>query len=572
MKTLWARLGHTDAISGYNFVYIVVLQTFGSLLSALIDIEGRLGEFLLVRFAAFAVLGVVLGLGGLALRRCARSRPQPLITLLTFAIALTAGTYTFDVLLVASDFTDEYRFVGRLITAFLAIMTGSVLVSLLVTSAKENGRRNAQLVLVAEELVSLRAEAGERILQRHQGLIQRIREQITAQLEGLGRSETSDARAMRGLIDDVVRPLSYSLARTEASEPETPLPEGSGPVSWPVVFEQALRGQPFHSRAFPLLVGAIAASFLILNFGLSGLFATLAVIASSSLVTFAFGVAWRILPHAAPIALRVALFTLLNIPLGWLTAWIVMSVTGFDLFDPVRIVAWMAITAIASWTVALVSEIFGILRTTNALLTGTISDLRLEVAALNTSLRQLHKSISRILHGPIQEAITSVLMKLESQPELASNPDFSREMRTRIETALALLSAPGETHGNPEQVVADIKELWGEVVDISCTVSERDMEAIRSSQQTSYALSEVLREACQNAIRHGDATAIRISMKVPSSRKEVNIAVYNTGKPFDSTSTPGLGSQLFDDVAVEWSRKATNEGTELRLTLPLIGL
>lgn len=570
MKTLWARLGHKDAISGYNLVYIVVLQTFGSLLSALIDFEGRLGEFLLVRFAAFAVLGAVLALGALALRRFARSRPQPLITLATFALALTAGTYVFDVLLVAQNFTDEYRFVARLITAFVAIMTGSVLVSLLVVSAKENSRNNAQLLLVAEELVALRAEAGERISARHQELIERIRAQIGSQMAGLGTGVTSDAQTVRNLIDDVVRPLSYSLARSEASEPDTRLPEVAGSVSWPTVMRGSLLGQPFHPKAFPLLLGAIAASFLILNFGLPGLLATLGVVAASSATAFLGGLAWRFVPPKTPTLIRGALFTALAVPMAWLTALLITSTTGFDSFQPVRIVAWVGITAIASWTVALVSEIFAILGETNALLVDTVTDLRHEVAALNTALRQLHKSISRILHGPIQEAIASVLMKLESQPDLANDERFTRVMRQRIEGAMNLLSSPSEAQGNPEQVVADIKELWGEVVDISCTVSDRDMGWIMASKQTAYAVSEVLREACQNAIRHGDARSIHIEVKVPSSRRTVNISVSNSGKPLDPLSEPGLGSQLFDDVALTWGRKATSAGTELRLTLPLI--
>jgi hypothetical protein len=567
---LWARLGTRDAISWFSVGFVVALQTSGSLISSLTDFDGRFVHFIIIRLLSLAVLSAVLGLGWLALRYFARTKPQPVITLTTFALAVSAGTFVFDVLLVLDGFAEDYRFLSRLVTAFIGVVVGLTLVALLVASAREHGRANAQLIATAEELVSLRTEAEGRIVQRHQELVQSIRQQITAQLAQVRGSSLSDASVMRSLIDDVVRPLSYSLAKesTPAATPSAPsLPSG---VAWSGVLTRALGVNPVHPRSFAVGLGAIGVAFLTSNFGLRGLLATVAIVATTFAVSALSWWLWSKLPGALPMPARVVGFSVLGVVLALGTAWVGQQISGFVFFEPVRIVAWAGIVALATWAISLAFAVFDLLRQTNDQLRATVADLRREVAAVNTSLRQLHKSVSRILHGPIQEAITSVLMKLESHPELATAPGFPDQVRTRIENALTLLTAPDTGHSDPGTIVANLQELWGEVVDISMEVSESDLVAIRSHQRTAYAVAEIVREACHNAIRHADATSITIAMKVSTRQRLVTITVSNVGIPIAHDAALGLGTQLLEDLTLEWKRAATPHGTRMTATLPLI--
>jgi uncharacterized membrane protein (DUF2068 family) len=571
LRTLWSRLGRPEAISWFNFGYVVALQTPGSVLSALVDIEGRVVEFLSLRLLALGVLGLVLGLGRIVLNRIALDKSRPWVTLTTFAAAVTVGTAVFDSLLVATQFEDEYRFAGRLLIAFTGTVTGMIMVSLIVTSALEQSLTNLRLGATIDELTSLRAKAEDTIALHEKELIQEIRSQVEVRLSGLAGQNAADISKIKGLIDDVVRPLSYSLARSDTSLPETRLPDFSPRVSWRQVIEWSFRSTPFPLLALPIVVGAISSFFLISSFGPRGLLAATLIMATSFAMMAAGKALFALIPTWSPLALRIAIHTVVTSALALSTAGVITTVTGFDVWEPLRFAAWFTIIALASWAVTLVFGVYSLLSATNIALRDSVDSLRREVASINISLRQLNKSISRILHGPIQSAITAVVMKLEAHPGLADDPGFVAGTRKKIAEAMELLATPTSFHSNPFAIVSDLQELWGDEVDISLSISEPSRRHIERSQATSYALTEVLRETCHNAITHGRATSIIVSIQVRPREHKVQIEVENTGIPLSGHSQAGLGSQLLSDLSLSWTRRGTASGTKVSITLPLLG-
>lgn len=570
MKVAWLRLGRPDAITWFNVAFVVILQTSGSLLTSLVDFDGRLGEFVLVRLASLGVLASVLGLGHLVLRQVAGSAFAPVITLTTFFAALAAGTAAFDVLLVATEFTDTYTFTSRLIRALPGVMTGLVLVSLLVSSARELSRANVALATTAQELVALRSQAGDRITERHHTLTDRIRREIQGQLDLIGFGSASDAAVVRKLIDDVVRPLSYSIARAEPATHVMTAESHTNAVAWVRVLTDTLQRQPFHPFALSGVLGVIGSLFMIVTYGLPGALSVLALLVLVSLLTGLARLAWKALPQSVSVPIRLLAFLTVTALVSVTSALTITVVSGFSLIEPLQFTSWSTIVVIASFTVSMAFTVFDTLRDTNAALQQSVEDLKREVAALNTSLRQLHKSISRILHGPIQEAITSALIHVEGRSPGYVEDTFSTDLRRRIEEAMALLNAPSHTQGDPAKIVSNLKELWGATVDITLNASEEDLQTIRSHNATSYAVAEVVREACQNALRHGRATRLDVSIALDRRHRTVKVAVNNTGILPDPDAHPGLGSQLFDDLALSWSRSATQSGTHWEATLPLI--
>lgn len=571
MKVLWNRLGHPDAINGFSFLFVLILQTSGSILSSLIDFEERVFEFLGLRLLSLLVLGCVLGVGRLALNRWARSTPRPLLTLAVFSLAIAAGAAVFDVSLVATGFAEEYRFVSRLITAFIGVMTGLVLVALLVTSAREQSRSLAELAQAADQLRSLRADAEERISTRREELIHTIRDTIDDQLNLIGFGSASDTAVVRNLIDDVVRPLSYSLARGDSTVVETTSAQPTSRVDWRSVIVDSFRGQPFHPVALAIVLGVISAPFLLLNFRAEGSLTLALLMVTVAAFTASAALLWQILPNGLSLPFRIIIFTAVSLPKAVLSAWMIQEITGVPFLDPLRFGAWMTIVTISSWAVALVFTVFTKLEETTAELVTTVDELKREVTSLNTSLRQLHKSISRILHGPIQEAITSVLVRLESRPSLATQSTFATDLRTRIESALTLVRSPSAVQGDPVAVVENLQELWGDDLNITLAAGASDLETLRAHPQTSYAVAEVIREGCQNAIRHGEARSIVVTISVHSDQQTVEIVVENSGIAMTEVSHAGLGSQMLDELTLEWQRVNLAEGARLRATLPILG-
>lgn len=570
MKAVFRRLGNPLAISWFSFAHLVVLQGSGSIVSSLANYDDRLLEFLAVRFAAFIPLGLVLVCGRFLLERLAVSSPRPFLTLFVLFLAISAGTVTFDSLLVMTGFTEEYVFPRRLITSLPGALTGSIFVSLLVTSAREQGRANSRLLSAADKLVALRGDIEKRMSERRSELVQDIRGQIEAQFARFGSGDAANASVVKDLIDDVVRPLSYSLAKRPRSVSAIDVLSEETDVAWATVFSRAFRANPFHWKVQPLILGAIGATFLVLNFGLDGAFATVGLMLMSGLLLALSQLMWPALPSAVPVTLRFGLFAMVTTAIAYVGGWIVVLVTGFSVLGPVKFPAWWVIVTVGFSAATLVLKVFRLLRATEERLSSTLKELRREVATLNTALRQLHKSISRILHGPVQEAVNSMLIGLEQQPERADSPEFTAQLRTRLENALGLLDSPEAKDSDPAKVVANLQELWAGAAEINLVASREDLDLIRHHQPTAYAVSEVVREACQNGLRHGRATTIDVEIELPPSNTSVEVRVRNIGIPVETHAMRGLGSQLFDDLCLQWARNATTHGTQFSALLPLI--
>jgi two-component sensor histidine kinase len=252
---------------------------------------------------------------------------------------------------------------------------------------------------------------------------------------------------------------------------------------------------------------------------------------------------------------------------------VVTLITGFNVLEPVRFWSFVAISTLISWTVTLVVAALRLLSETNAELTQTAEDLKREVIAINNSYRQLHKGISRLLHGPVQEAITSSMLRLQAQAESVDTAldasAYAEVIRARVTAALELLNAPAFPTTDLGKMFADLEELWSGVVNVTYSLSDKDLTVIGSDRSAAYAVAELVREACSNATRHGNARRIDISVKVLPKERAIHLVVDNDGAPLALPSKPGIGSQLFEEQTLSWSRKQVGRKVRVTARLPL---
>jgi len=566
----YRRLGTPDALSWINVAVIFTLQVSGSAISSLVDFEGRTALFFGVRIASLLCFAVVIFIGRLALNRWAQSRPLPLITLATFMAALFAGTAAFDALLVFTGLAPEFELGRRLVTSTVGVLTSQILTSLLVTYSRDFSNKNAELLHAAEELVKTRHEATARITRRREELIADIRDEISSELSKLGDAGSSqDAQHMRALIDDVVRPISYSLAREVSAEPEAPVAPTITPIDWMSVLRTALRRNPFHWIATPLMFAAIGASFLISTFQLRGATTLLALVVVVGVFNVLGRLLWPRLPAAIGTLPRGFIFASSTAVLGLFTAHMMTFLTGFSFIEPLRLFSWFMIANLAAWTVTLVSSVNAMLRETNDALSRTVDELKREVIALKSAYRQLRQGIARVMHGPVQQAITSTLVRVQSQPETLNDIQLAESLRTKIYSALDSLTATAEARADISAVLSELEELWIGAVEISTKITPEDISWINADQTLAHSLSELIREGCSNAIRHGNAKKIWISIRVIHDSRCVDLRIENDGAKLPLNSRVGLGSDLFEESCLNWSRTQKGAHVALTATLPL---
>jgi two-component sensor histidine kinase len=89
-------------------------------------------------------------------------------------------------------------------------------------------------------------------------------------------------------------------------------------------------------------------------------------------------------------------------------------------------------------------------------------------------------------------------------------------------------------------------------------------------------LNEILKEAVSNAVRHGDAERAWVEVSRTGEKTEaiVEIQVTNDGRIPVTGERRGLGSQLLDELTLEWSLESVPETgqTILAARLPFSGL
>lgn len=568
LHNLNSRLGSPDAINWLSVVSVMVFQTCASLITSGVNYYPELVLFLSVRLGSLLVFVGVLICGHWLLTKS--SRPQPMITIASFLLGISASTAVFDWLLVATGLAEESFLARRIVLSVVGATVILIMVALIVTTAREYAATNRDLEDTIVRVEALGRGTSERIQKRRDDLVSQVRELITNQLDHIELAREQSKEVMQSLIDDVIRPLSHSLARETPAGPE-PSPSRGGPIPWRGVIRGTLTGNPFSPWAFSTAIGLIVATFLVLSFGLLGAVVTVGVFLVASVMNMALGVLWRLVPPSTPLWIRFVGVNLAVAPFLVFTVSFINWSTGFDLASsPVRLSAWVILVVGTWWVAVLATNVFSQLKTTNRQLDTTLIYLKTELAAVNGLEHQLRTRFARVLHGPIQQAVASALRSITTSNGAVVLPDVISQTKRRISDALTDLDLDKPVPLDISRELEEVREVWEGSVTIEADVSDSARELLTIHHETAHTVLELVREACQNAITHGDAQAITIVIDNDDTGEEVHINVHNDGAQPPPTPEPGMGSALFDALTVSWSRTSTPEGVAVSGIVPLI--
>lgn len=569
MKQAWQRLGSPDAISWVMVLLVSVQQVAGSLTGPFVDISGRVWEFLLIRIIALLAMFAVLGLGKIALLRWARERPKPLLTLAIFAVTTLTGIISINGMLIQANFTDTWTIPQRLVVALPGIFSILLLSALLVSFARDHARRNAELAATVEELTLTSNESVRRIEQKRLGLIEEVREEIQLALGALDEtSPASSSDELKSLIDDVVRPMSYQLSSGHVGGESEHVEPANPKISWSSVIETSLRINPAHPVASAAWLSALVCLFLVTSMGLNGLVGAAALFALTIGILQISKLVWQYIPTRLPMWARAAAFSAMLLPVSLISPSVMQALTGYDFTVPHAYIGWIILSAFMMWTVTLVFGLSASLRETTEQLKVAVDSLKRENIYLNNEFRALQKGVSRVLHGPIQEAIAASIHRLQSRSEHQSRREIVADMQERIFVALQTLAAPAEIRIDLDATLRDLAELWDEVVDIQCTIEADARETMSQDPASASALVELIREGYNNAIRHGSAKHIDIQVSLTESSRAIALEITNDGNPLAPNTRRGLGSQIFDERCLSWSRKQGGARVVLNANIP----
>jgi signal transduction histidine kinase len=249
----------------------------------------------------------------------------------------------------------------------------------------------------------------------------------------------------------------------------------------------------------------------------------------------------------------------------------VLLISGINLLTPSALIPLSIFLVTLGWTFVLASSANAQRWTVVGHLAETNYRLKRELVRLNANYRQLQKGVGRVLHGPVQDAVAAAVYKMGSitlQP--GDSQDLVRELRERISLSLAGLNAPSVPQQDVRVALADLAELWDGVVDIDLHLDAAVTERFADYPVTAATIIELIRELCSNAVRHGDASTIRVQLLPGADLSVLEIDVSNDGKALTDELARGIGSQLLEELSLSWSRVQEGEFVRVRASVPVL--
>lgn len=178
--------------------------------------------------------------------------------------------------------------------------------------------------------------------------------------------------------------------------------------------------------------------------------------------------------------------------------------------------------------------------------------------------RKVRQEIATMLHGSVSANFTAATMRMRhaiARGEADQAGEALQEARRVIDVDLTSWSPV--LSRDLRAALAGVTDPWMGIVDIESVIDPE----LNCSGSEVRAVVDVVTEAITNAVRHGAAT--RISISVSQSASGINICVDSDGSQV-THNRPGLGSRLFDELSAgQWQLHAPGESHDTRLQVKL---
>jgi signal transduction histidine kinase len=121
---------------------------------------------------------------------------------------------------------------------------------------------------------------------------------------------------------------------------------------------------------------------------------------------------------------------------------------------------------------------------------------------------------------------------------------------------------------NLEESFRELQDVWSGICSVELKVSERAKRALARNSDTAFCVNEIAKEAISNAVRHGSAKSAVIEI----DRLEddlLRVDITNNGIPLRSQEKPGIGSEMLDEICLNWAIENVGKKVQLVANLPV---
>ena len=565
-------IGNSDSISWRSHALFAIPAFFSAIFFDYDRFGGRPGVWTLLAVFGYVVTILAIEIFSLLFRKRKWRKPHALVV---FFILLAAGFVRGASLFFAGTalgvFPDTELFF-RLTGGPIFVLASYLLIDGIVSSFRQHQNQLQELNSQKDQLERARSGFEAEIARLNEVQRARVRELVAPsiwELQKLMGEETKNIRdaifKLKSLNESVVRPLSHemSLPAGEIEEPKNQEAEQGRKAGF-------LKGLP---KQIEISKSINPGLFLLLTLVLSlnSQTAVLGFVPGITLVAFSLVMITGLLVVTLLLLKSVVLPMLLSILVTGVAGLLIGALAG-ETASALGLTASDLFTLQASLMISLnliFTLILGALRTERQNSLTELGDTLEELRLLNSRLRQrawlARKTLAMELHGSIQSTLQSVAARL-SKLENPSDKELSESL-AQVRSAFDRVDNEDYLSGRTlSQLLDELVTLWEGALDLQVNLTPAAAKILEDDPAAARCVLEVCREAITNAVKHGEAEQVRVSIQPGAGF--VTISVENDGLEVTGNFA-GKGLALYREVAHSFSLKSSKDGVTLELALPL---
>ena len=453
----------------------------------------------------------------------------------------------------------------------------TILISLLKQNrqtAKDLTQAKTRLQFLQETVGHQVAQAQEQFQRDVEEKISPVLESLAAEVENLSSATGEDSKAattlqLRAAALDVVRPLSHQLysAETDLEIGASPSSESaSSRVAFWEFFTRGMNVNVVFNAPFPaILILAFFTSSYYIGAGWAGVFG--GCIATTGVVVAAFTLLHRLtrgrqLNAVVVVVLGVIVALLLS------TLYVVIpQALSLGIQEDFLVFIGVGVTLVLVGTVFVTAlydnRLFAVNRTKEA------ND---ENAALVARSRQevwiRQKQIAKIVHGSIQSRLNAARIRL-TQAKIIT-PELVETVLADLESARAELSAlPTPVTTDIKSQLSELANFWHGVCTVTYSLDNQAQISLDDDSTATQALLEVVSEGVSNSVKHSQAEQVQLTITQVLATSVNLELVQEIRNPETKSFSSGLGTQILDQLTLNWSFKITNGTARLQAEIPV---
>jgi len=202
----------------------------------------------------------------------------------------------------------------------------------------------------------------------------------------------------------------------------------------------------------------------------------------------------------------------------------------------------------------------------------TNAELARAVARINAQLVHERRTLARRLHASVQASVNAGGLLLEQAAAASPDGRVDEAVIERVAALIerAIVSLDVDDEPSLDERLAEVRSAWEDLCRIESTVDTQARLRCDGDPVARAVVSDVVAEACANAVVHGRARRITVSLDLIDDVVVLTVADDGRSDGTRPASSSGFGTRVLETSCTSWRIEYGEHGTTLHAALPVL--